>query len=108
MQRIVVVLPAPFGPRKPVTFPGSILNVRSSTAVFAPYRFASPRTSIMEISPLQFRRSQSCPAAGRRRITRGDDLRVLPQAYFTAGDTGHMRRSISHCGIALYGIAWAE
>src|SRR5580693_3753507 len=47
MQRMVVVLPAPFGPRKPVTLPGSMPNVRSSTAVLAPYRFVRPRTSIM-------------------------------------------------------------
>ena len=47
MQRIVVVLPAPFGPRKPVTLPGSMPNDRSSTAILAPYRFVRPRTSIM-------------------------------------------------------------
>ena len=48
MHRIVVVLPAPFGPRKPVTLPGSMPNVRSLTATFSPYRFVRPRTSIME------------------------------------------------------------
>ena len=32
MQRIVVVLPEPLGPRKPVTRPGSTVTVRSSTA----------------------------------------------------------------------------
>ena len=30
--RIVVDFPAPFGPRKPVTLPGSTVNDRSSTA----------------------------------------------------------------------------
>jgi len=35
-------------PRKPVTLPGSTPNVRSLTATFSPYRFVSPRTSIME------------------------------------------------------------
>ena len=34
--RIVVDLPAPFGPRKPVTFPASTSNVRSSTARTSP------------------------------------------------------------------------
>src|SRR6516164_7390642 len=48
MHRIVVVLPAPFGPRKPVTLPGSMPNVRSLTATLSPYRFVRPRTSIME------------------------------------------------------------
>ena len=40
--RIVVDLPAPFGPRNPVTRPGSIVQVMSSTAVLAPYRLVSP------------------------------------------------------------------
>jgi hypothetical protein len=34
--RIVVDLPAPLGPRKPVTLPGSTRKVTSSTAVYAP------------------------------------------------------------------------
>src|ERR1700733_3360277 len=49
MQRIVVVLPAPFGPRKPVTLPGSMPNVSPSTAVLSPYRFVRPRTSIIKV-----------------------------------------------------------
>ena len=36
MSRMVVVLPAPFGPRKPVILPGSTLNDRSSTATLSP------------------------------------------------------------------------
>ncbi|CCI52066.1 hypothetical protein BN13_140058 [Nostocoides jenkinsii Ben 74] len=36
--RKVVVLPAPFGPRKPVTRPGSTVKVRSRTAVKSPNR----------------------------------------------------------------------
>ena len=44
---MVVVLPAPFGPRKPVIFPGSTLNDRLLTAIFSPYRLLSPRTSII-------------------------------------------------------------
>ena len=34
--RIVVDLPAPFGPRNPVTLPGSTSKLRSSTATVAP------------------------------------------------------------------------
>src|SRR5262249_41959851 len=80
MQRIVVVLPAPFGPRKPVTLPGSTPNVKSSTATLSPDRFVSPRTSIMETGPLlKPRPSQSCPAADGGRVARGDDYAILLQ-----------------------------
>ena len=41
-----VVLPAPFGPRKPVTAPGRTLNDKSSTATSSPYRFVRPSTVI--------------------------------------------------------------
>jgi hypothetical protein len=34
ISRMVVDLPAPFGPRKPVTLPGRTSNDRSSTAAF--------------------------------------------------------------------------
>src|SRR5260221_13381570 len=44
---MLVVLPAPFGPRKPVIFPGSTLNDRSSTASVSPYRLVRPLASIM-------------------------------------------------------------
>src|SRR5690242_844076 len=46
-MRMVVDLPAPFGPRKPVTSPGRTVNDRSSTAVVSPYLFVRFRTSIM-------------------------------------------------------------
>src|SRR5689334_12623473 len=42
----VVVLPAPFGPRKPTILPSSTVNERSSTASTSPKRFVSPETSI--------------------------------------------------------------
>src|SRR5215469_3735522 len=57
--RIVVDLPAPLGPRNPVTTPGRTVKVSPSTAVFDPYRFVSPRTSIMN-TPFR-------PACSRRR-----------------------------------------
>ena len=47
MSLIVVVLPAPFGPRKPVTWPGITSNDKLLTAIFSPYRLLSPRASII-------------------------------------------------------------
>jgi hypothetical protein len=40
--RIVVDLPAPFGPKKPVTTPDGTEKLKSSTAVFAPYLLVNP------------------------------------------------------------------
>src|SRR5215210_6330150 len=45
--RIVVVLPAPLGPRKPVTVPGSQRNVTSETTVRPPRCLVSAWVSIM-------------------------------------------------------------
>ena len=45
--RIVVVLPAPLGPRKPVTVPGSQRNVTSQTTVRPPSCLVSPLVWIM-------------------------------------------------------------
>src|SRR6476620_5705365 len=50
MIRIVVVLPAPFGPRNPVTVPGWQTKSTSSTAVKPPYVLVSPSTLILEDS----------------------------------------------------------
>ena len=47
MIRIVVVFPAPFGPRKPVTCPGRTVKLRRSTAVSGPNLLVSSSTSIM-------------------------------------------------------------
>src|SRR4051794_18501561 len=44
-MRIVVVLPAPLGPRKPVTEPGSTVKLRSETARTGPKALVRPRTS---------------------------------------------------------------
>ena len=41
ITRIVVDLPAPFGPAKPVTRPGSTVKVIPSSARTGPYRFLS-------------------------------------------------------------------
>src|SRR5215472_13717119 len=45
--RSVVVLPAPLGPRKPVTRPGPTSKLKPSTAVTAPYRLVRWSTLIM-------------------------------------------------------------
>jgi len=47
MTRMVVDLPAPLGPRKPVTRPACAVNETSSTAVKAPYFLLSASTVIM-------------------------------------------------------------
>ena len=44
--RSVVVLPAPFGPRNPVTAPSRTENDRWSTATTPPYRLVSSTVSI--------------------------------------------------------------
>jgi hypothetical protein len=43
---MVVDLPAPFGPRKPVILPGSTAKERSSTASVEPNRLVRLSTSI--------------------------------------------------------------
>jgi hypothetical protein len=47
MIRMVVDLPAPLGPRKPVTRPGWAVKLTSSTAVKPPYFLVSDSTVIM-------------------------------------------------------------
>jgi hypothetical protein len=44
-------LPAPFGPRKPVTCPGRTVKLRSSTAATEPNRLLSRSTSITAVRP---------------------------------------------------------
>src|SRR6185437_16356578 len=71
ISRIVVVLPAPFGPRKPVIFPGATSNDRSSTAVVAPYLLVRLRASIMLGLPLSIAETKSTgslPPPRRRRL----------------------------------------
>jgi len=45
-MRIVVVLPAPLGPRKPKTSPRPTLKSTASTARRSPNRLVSPRASM--------------------------------------------------------------
>jgi hypothetical protein len=48
---MVVDLPDPLGPRKPVTIPGRTVKLRSRTAVVEPYRLVMPVTSITADGP---------------------------------------------------------
>src|SRR5215472_1821865 len=79
MRRIVVDLPEPFGPRKPVTMPGRTSKVRSSTAGLPPYRLVSPRTEIMP----KTLRTTTCP--GRRRREPTSRPRVIPEYDAASG-----------------------
>lgn len=45
--RIVVDFPAPFGPRNPVTVPGSTRKLTPATAVLLPYRLVRSCASII-------------------------------------------------------------
>src|SRR5690606_28760878 len=64
--RSVVDLPAPFGPRKPVTCPSGAVKVRSRTTHWSRYRLPSSRTSITP---------PRCPAAGAPDQRRKEDVR---------------------------------
>src|SRR5688500_10686984 len=48
-MRMVVVLPAPFGPRKPTISPCRAVNVSLLTAVRSPYRLVRPSTWIIHV-----------------------------------------------------------
>ncbi len=48
---MVVVLPAPFGPRKPKTWPGGTLKVRPSSATTGPNLRLSPISSRDTLRP---------------------------------------------------------
>ena len=62
--RTVVVLPAPFGPRKPNTSPHPTLNETSDSAVRSPKRLVSPSTVIAS-SPACPRRGDGVDASAR-------------------------------------------
>src|ERR1700743_1109980 len=50
--RRVVVLPAPLGPRNPVTVPWSTAKLTWSTATRLPKRLVSPSSSMVAMSPV--------------------------------------------------------
>src|SRR5258708_39871658 len=51
MMRMVVVLPAPFGPRKPWISPGSTERLTPSTAVKEPYVLTRAPTPVVASGP---------------------------------------------------------
>src|SRR5215469_5497737 len=84
---MTVVLPLPFGPRKPNTSPCSTLKLMWSTAVKSPKRRVSPSVLIaLIVRLLQTSHPQQCPRAACRccyqRATsrRSPDERVHPQS----------------------------
>src|SRR6478736_6191578 len=82
--RIVVVLPAPLGPRKPVTTPGSMTQVKSSTARVRPNTLVSPDNSIIVVIVSARLRDDQ---VGRRTHTRGIRVR--------RGGTAGYRQTVS-------------
>src|SRR4249919_688361 len=61
---IVVVLPAPLGPRKPNSSPGSTENEMPSTAVKSPKRLTRPSTSTA-LEPAPFGKATDVETTGR-------------------------------------------
>ena len=49
-MRMVLVLPAPLGPRKPKAWPGETSKSTASTAVKSPKRLVSPRAWMSEVA----------------------------------------------------------
>src|SRR4051812_19804767 len=90
MMRMVVDLPAPLGPRNPVTRPGRAVKEMSSTAVKPPYFLVSESTLIMRKSlPVPGRaphrgRTPHRPS-GNPGPASGSTLRVLGEARSSAG-----------------------
>src|SRR6202167_72699 len=78
MTRMVVDLPAPFGPMKAVTWPGRTVNVIPSSACVSPNRLCS--RSILMVASMATR----CRGLRSRRIcprTHLHDAAVCPRAY---------------------------
>src|SRR5207245_10816321 len=78
IMRMVVVLPAPLGPRKPWISPGSTERLTPSTAVRGPYVLTCDSTAIMRSGGLR-------PASGRA-VAAGDRELGRPQAAGRPGD----------------------
>ena len=79
IMRMVVDLPAPLGPSRPVTRPVRAVKDRSSTASLSPYLLASPSTSIM-LPPLRLDAASSVVSGQDTRLgdRLDDDRRCFP------------------------------
>src|SRR5215468_2198504 len=78
IMRMVVVLPAPFGPRKPWISPGATERLTPSTAVKAPYFLTSDSTAII--------RSGGPPPAVGLAVPLGDGQLHGPQVLGRTSD----------------------
>src|SRR5918994_1414156 len=68
--RIVLVLPAPFGPRKPNDSPRATSKSMPSTAVKSPKRLVSPRAWMSDVD----RSVDAAPGLGAATATGGSDM----------------------------------
>src|SRR5919198_1202725 len=93
-MRIVVVLPAPLGPRKPVTVPGSQRNVTSETMVRPPSCLVSPSVWIMPTA--RWRAATLVGGRGRGARLAFDPRAMARQATarFTDGLSGWLRSAL--------------
>jgi hypothetical protein len=82
----VTGLPAPFGPRNPVTVPGRMVNDKPSTAVLSPYRLDRPLAPIIWNTPL---RRFPC----RVQVTRQPPGRASAKTVIFRCDRGRSRSS---------------
>ena len=91
--RIVVDLPAPFGPEEAGDTPGRTVKLRSSTATFSPYRLVSPIASIMERPLVGLGRPYEGLSSPRARRKDEFDLhRATDPAIPSQADPGARRR----------------
>src|SRR3954451_17693950 len=80
-MRRVVVLPAPLGPRKPVTLPLRMSALRSSTAITSPYFLVRPLRAI-SVMASKLRIVSSCVVGLRSEPDRTPVCpRLHPQMY---------------------------
>src|ERR1017187_6071932 len=78
--RMVVVFPAPLGPRKPTIWPFSTSNEMLSTATVRAYRLVRPSTLIIRLCPRLKRRS-NCHLGSKRRPERAAGTRSTVSFY---------------------------
>src|ERR1700748_1352930 len=87
-MRRVVVLPAPFGPRKPVTVPARTSKLSPSTAVTGPYRLTSPWMRMVAMTPSVRGTGPAC-----RRTSGQHGVLLREYAHAEKSTTGRCRRS---------------
>src|SRR5690606_17144504 len=85
INRIVVVLPAPLGPRNPVTTPGSTVQVRSSTARVRPNTLVNAVNSIIAAIMTPRPAGHRTPVDGSGRSIRGAGWTPAPRVVSGSG-----------------------